>query len=78
MLKKGARQGDSISAYLFITALEVLFTLIKSKDNANGIDLYEYSFSFTAYADESTFFLKDIASVRILVDTFKVFSCFLD
>ena len=75
-LKKGARQGDPISAYLFIITLEVLFTLIKSKDNINGINLYDYSFLFTAYADDSTFFLKDIASVRILVDTFKVFSCF--
>ena len=58
--------------------MEVLFTLIKSKDNINGIDLYDYSFLFlfTAYADDSTFFLKNIASVRILVDTFKVFSCF--
>ena len=65
-----------MSAYLFIIALEVLFTLIKSKDNINGIDLYDYSFLFTVYADDSTFFLKDIASVRILVDTFKVFSCF--
>ena len=33
-------------------------------------------FLFIAYADDSTFFLKDISSVRILVDTFKVFSCF--
>ena len=33
-------------------------------------------FLFTAYADDSTFFLKDIASIRILANTFKVFSCF--
>ena len=56
--------------------MEGLFTLIKNKDNVNGIDLYDYSFLFTAYADDSTFFLKDIASVRVLVDTFKVSSCF--
>ena len=43
-LKEDARQGDHILAYLFIIALEVLFTLIKSKDNINGRDLYEYSF----------------------------------
>ena len=43
-LKEDARQGDHILAYLFIIALEVLFTLINSKDNINGIDLYEYSF----------------------------------
>ena len=56
--------------------MEVLFTLIKSKGNINGIDLYDYSFLFTDYAGDSTFFLKDIPSVRILVHTFKVFSCF--
>ena len=56
--------------------MDVLFTLIKSKDNINGTDLYDYSFQFTAYADNPTFFFKDITSVRILVDTFKVFSCF--
>ena len=56
--------------------MEVLFTLIKSKYNITDIDLYDYSFLFTAYADDSTFFLKDINSRRILVNTFKVFSCF--
>ena len=72
-LHEGARQGDPISAYLFIIALEVLFALIKSKVDIKGIDIYNYSFLFTAYADDSTFFLKDIFSVRILVDTFLVF-----
>ena len=75
-LERGARQGDPISAYLFIIALEVLFILIKNKDNIKGIDLYDHSFLFTAYADDSTFFLKDIVSVRVLIDTFKLFSCF--
>ena len=75
-LERGARQGDPISAYLFIIALEVLFILIKNKDNIKGIDLCDHSFLFTAYADDSTFFLKDIVSVRVLIDTFKLFSCF--
>ena len=38
-LKKGAHHGDPISEYLFIIALEVLFTLIKNKDSINGIGL---------------------------------------
>ena len=76
ILKKGAHERDPISAYLVIISLEVLFTLIKSKDSINGIDLFDCYFLFTVYADESTFFLKGTASVKILVDTFKVFSCF--
>ena len=74
-LKKGARQGDPISADLFIITLDVVFTLIKSKDNINGIDLCDCCFLFNGFPDDSTFSLKDIASVRILEATFKVFSC---
>ena len=33
-------------------------------------------FLFTTYTDDSTFFLKDISSVKMLVETFKKFSCF--
>ena len=75
-LKRGARQGDPISAYLFIIALEVLFALIKNKVDIKGIDLFDHTFLFTAYADDSTFFLKDMSSVKMLVETFIEFSCF--
>ena len=66
-LKRGARQGDPISAYLFIIALEVLFALIKNKVDIKGIDLFDHTFLFTAYADDSTFFLKDMPSVKIFL-----------
>ena len=75
-IKRGAGQGDPISAYLFIIALEVFFALIKNKVDIKSIDLFDNIFLFTAYADESTFFLKDISSVKMLVETFKEFSCF--
>ena len=76
ILKTGARQGNPMSAYLFIIALEVLFALIKNKVDIKGIDLFDHTFLFTAYADDSTFFLKDMSSVKMLVETFMEFSCF--
>ena len=75
-LEKGARQGDPISPYLFILALEVLFELIKSNDDIRGITIFNHAFLYTAFADDSTFFLNDLLSVKNLVDTFKVFSLF--
>ena len=32
-LKKAAHQGDLISAYLLVTALEIIFEMIKSNPN---------------------------------------------
>ena len=75
-LEKGARQGDPISAYLFILALKVLFELIKNNDDIRGITIFNHTFLYTAFADDSTFFLNDLLSVKNLVDTFKVFSLF--
>ena len=40
-LERGACQGDSISAYLFILALEILFILIKNNENIQGIGIFE-------------------------------------
>ena len=76
-LDRGARQGDPISAFLFILALEVSFVLIKSKNNIKGLDIYGLNFLYTAYADDSSFFFKNKKSVieafRIL-DKFSFFS----
>ena len=36
-LDKGTRQGDPISAYLFILALEIVFNLIKQNKDIHGI-----------------------------------------
>ena len=75
-LEKGASQGDPISAYLFILALEVLFELIKNNDDIRGITIFNHAFLYTAFADDSTFSLNDLLSVKNLIDTFTVFSLF--
>ena len=56
-LKKDARQGDPISACLFILALEVLFELIKNNTDIRGITVFNHAFLYTAFAGDSTFFL---------------------
>ena len=36
-LERGTRQGDSISAYLFIISMEVVFSLINANPDIEGL-----------------------------------------
>ena len=67
-LQRGARQGDPILAYLFISALKIFFILIKSNKNIHGINIFNHDFLYTAYADDTNFFLKDLDSVKNVLE----------
>ena len=77
-LNRGARQGDPISAYLFILVMEVLFTLIKNNEKIQGLDILNYRSLYSAYSDDSIFFLPNIESAIEVARTFKEFSSFSD
>ena len=75
-LERGTRQGDLISAYLFIIVLEVVFQIIKETSNIKCFEIFQKEFIYIAYADDTTFFLKNTESVIDLLEIFKHFSQF--
>ena len=54
---RGCRQGDPISAYLFIMAAEVLNMLITYNDKIVGIKFNNTEFKLSQYADDTTLIL---------------------
>ena len=73
-LEKCARQGGPVSAYLFILCLEVLFLLVKANHKIRGVNVFQYTYLYTAYSDDTTFFLKNKNSIRQIMETFHTFS----
>ena len=75
-LSRGARQGDPIAAYLFIIVLEIFFIMIRSNRNINPLRILDFSYLLSAYADDTTFFVSDLDSVKAIFITFDNFSIF--
>ena len=67
-VQRGVRQGDPLSPYLFIVALETLAIYIRSSDEIKGINIWnEQEIKLTVFADDMTTFLKDDQSVEKLL-----------
>ena len=75
-LNRGAPQGDPISACLFILAFEILFLLIKENPHIKGLNIFYHCYLYSAYADDTTFFLEDVNSIKEMVNSFHIFSSF--
>ena len=73
-LEKSVCQGDPVSAYLFILCLEVLFLHVIANHKKRGVNIFEYTCLYTAYADDAIFFLKNKNCITQLMGTFSTFS----
>ena len=60
----------------FILALETLFHLIRLTIEIKGLAIFDHCYLYSAYADDTTFFLQDTISIKYMVDDFYFFSYF--
>ena len=61
---------------MFILVLEIVFLFTKGSKKINGLNIFDKTFLYAAYADDTTFFLKDTKSVIELMNIFDTFSKF--
>ena len=54
-LKRGTKQGDPLSPYLFVLALQTLFNQVRSNPSIKGFRINNVKIKLTAYADDTTF-----------------------
>ena len=73
VLERDPRQGDPLSAYLIILALEVMFIEVRSNVNIAGEKIGGHSVELSAYADDIYFFTLDVDSLRLILNTCDIF-----
>ena len=71
---RSARQGDPLSAIIFIVALEVLLIRIRQNKDIRGLTIGEEEVKLSAYADDLTNFLANSQSVLALFQELNEFS----
>ena len=62
-VERGVTQGDLLSAYLFVIALEVLCVNIRNSNHIRGITVNNEEIKVSLFADDLTGFLKDDLSL---------------
>ena len=73
-LKRGVRQGDPLSPYLFIIALELLAINIRNNKQIKGIHINGNEIKLVMFADDITAFPCDALSFSLLKDAIECFS----
>jgi exonuclease III len=72
-LQRSCRQGDCLSPYLFIIAIEPLLINIRNNKDINGIMYGGTEFKISAYADDVTLFMRDLRGIKEVMQTLENF-----
>ena len=63
-LERGTRQGDPLSAYLFMVVFEVLLIQVREDIDIKGFTVNDVELKLSCYADDGYFMVKTVDSIK--------------
>ena len=72
-ISRGIRQGDPISALIYLPVAELMATVILNNSNIKGITVGKTEIKLCQLADDTLLFLKDANSVKVALSCFEEF-----
>ena len=73
-IRRGVRQGDPLSPYLFIICLETFAITVRGNKNIQGILVGKEEIKLEMFADDVTAFLRNTRSLEVLLHTADLFN----
>ena len=73
-LERGVRQGDPISGYIFILAIELLSNAIRKTENIKGIQIGNVELKLSQFADDTTVTVSNRESIIYLWEILDLFA----
>jgi hypothetical protein len=71
---RGIRQGCPLSALLYVLSAEPVRNLIVNNPHIKGIDVFDQKALLFQHADDSTAFVKDFDSVKVICNCFDTYN----
>ena len=66
-IKRGCRQGNPLSAYVFIICVEVLFVQVRDNNEIIGITINDHEIKLSTFVDDANFLVSNIKSLELVL-----------